>query len=55
MLPRLAFRISIDQGADHSLIRETPLLRRALEELYAASRQPERHLYVVLSRHQRIR
>ena len=44
MLPRLAFRICIDQRADHALIGDTPLLSCALEELYTAARQPERHL-----------
>src|SRR5215471_1684489 len=55
ILPRLMFRISIHQRADHALIRHAPLLRSALEELDAAARQPERHLHIVLPRHQGIR
>src|SRR5581483_14492 len=52
-LPRLLLRIGVHQRADHALIGHAPRLRRPLEVIDRPARQRQRHLHVLLARHQR--
>jgi len=49
-----ASNFGIQQRADHALIGHATCLGRALEEIDASARLRERHLHVLLARHQRI-
>lgn len=48
----LPLRIRIHQRADHALIRHAAFLGFTLEEIEAAARQRQRHLDVLLARHE---